>query len=86
MELMTDRDIPAVPAAHRVTLFVPDRPVDGGTVFKRPPADESTRYDPVAVDGGVGTIHAATNLPQSSATGAPGVEEDSTATTREDWG
>jgi hypothetical protein len=36
MEIVTGGDIAAVPAAHRVTWFVPDRPVDGGTVFKRP--------------------------------------------------
>jgi hypothetical protein len=41
MEFMTGRDISAVPAAHRVTFFVPDRPVDGGTVFKRPVVEVS---------------------------------------------
>lgn len=39
MEHVIGRDIAAVPTAHRVTWFVPDRPVDGGTVFKRPDVD-----------------------------------------------
>ncbi len=40
MELVTDREVAAVPVAHRVTWFIPDRPVNGGTVFKRPDEED----------------------------------------------
>ena len=35
---MTDPTPP--PADHRVTWFAPDRPVGGGTIYVRPPADD----------------------------------------------
>ena len=40
MQLETGR-LNAEPQVYRVTWFAPDRPVDGGTVYIRPPAEEA---------------------------------------------
>ena len=55
MEFEDDRGKLELQVAHQVTWFVPDRPVDGGTLFLRPESDN--------VAEGVGGDHSGRSKP-----------------------
>jgi|tagenome__1003787_1003787.scaffolds.fasta_scaffold19599252_1 hypothetical protein len=42
------------PAAHQITWFAPDRPVDGGTVYKRPAPQDTDQSADALPDGQTG--------------------------------